>query len=660
MVGHGGSVRWAWLIPALAAAGALAALIAREATRGGSGTPRVPDVERLGAAMRVEDVLVNLSAPFDVGAIVEQNAGLPASVGNLQPGGEWRVGGRGRQAIITPPPATVRYRMKAPVAASLRFGIGVEGRGRREPGARGVTFSVGIDGQRVFERALNPGATRHDRRWFDEAVALAPWAGREVEIALRTEAQPGAGPLAGTPGWSHVRIVRERSNDRRQATATAPNVLVLLVDTLRADRLGCYGANPSPSPVLDGIAAAGTVFEETIAQSAWTLPSVASILTGLHPRSHGVLGVLEDGRREAARRDRTPGDRSYLADAIPTLAERAQDAGITTVAVSANPLVSAGTNLARGFETFVEFGLDGHPPAWRSAREINRAFLDWVTVNGRHRFLAYLHYMDVHDPYDPPAPFRPAPAAGMRARIASGDIHEIAERIAQGDAEVLAPAELAYLRTLYDGQIRYWDAELGTLRDGLATAGLLDRTVLLVTSDHGEEFLEHGRLKHGAHLYEELVRVPLIVSGAGIPRGRTGGIAQGIDVFPTIAALLGAGVPDGLPGRNLLAPGRVDFAVSETWFGAGADGRAMEVVALRTPVWKVIHGVNAGRFEVYDLVRDPTERHDLFDTAAEAPDLVQRLQAWVATAPPAPPPSGADPGLRDKLRALGYLEDARP
>jgi arylsulfatase A-like enzyme len=648
------------MIPALAAAGALAALIAREVTRGAWRTPHAPDVERLGAAMRVEEVLVNLSALFDAGPIGEQSTGSPPSVGNLQPGGEWRVGGRRRQAIITPPPATVRYRMKVPAAALLRFGIGVEGRGRREPDARDVTFSVDIDGRRVFERALNPGATRHDRRWFDEAVALAAWAGREVEIALRTEARPGAGPLAGTPGWSHVRIVRERSQDRRQATATAPNVLVLLVDTLRADRVGCYGASPSPSPVLDGIAAAGTVFEETIAQSAWTLPSVASILTGLHPRSHGVLGVLEDGRRVASRRARTPGDRSYLADAIPTLAERAQDAGITTVAVSANPLVSAGTNLARGFETFVEFGLDGHPPAWRSAREINQAFLDWVAVNGRHRFFAYLHYMDVHDPYDPPAAFRPAPPAGMRARIAGGDIHEIAERIAAGDGEGLAPAELAYLRTLYDGQIRYWDAELGALRDGLAAAGLLDRTVLVVTSDHGEEFLEHGRLKHGAHLYEELVRVPLIVSGAGIPRGRTGGLAQGIDVFPTIAALLGADVPNGLPGRNLLAPGGVDFAVSETWFGAAADGRAMEVVALRTPAWKVIHGVNAGRYEVYDLVGDPTERRDLYGTSREALDMVRRLRAWVREAPPPPPPSGTDPGLRDKLRALGYLENARP
>ena len=116
-------------------------------------------------------------------------------------------------------------------------------------------------------------------------------------------------------------------------------------------------------------------------------------------------------------------------------------ASFTTVAVSANPLVSAGTNLARGFETFVEFGLDGHPPAWRSAREINRVFLDWVAVNGRHRFFAYLHYMDVHDPYDPPAAFRPAPPAGMRSRIASGDIHEIAERIAKGDGEVPTPAD---------------------------------------------------------------------------------------------------------------------------------------------------------------------------------------------------------------------------
>src|SRR5207253_1268552 len=146
---------------------------------------------------------------------------------------------------------------------------------------------------------LDPAARRRDRRWFDERVDLASWGGRDVEIALATDAA-GAGPLAGTPGWSHVRLVRESRRARQAASGGAPSVLVVLVDTLRADHLGCYGAAPSPSPVVDRLAAGGLVFEQAVAQSSWTMPSVATLFTGLHPRSHGVVGASADGALAAS------------------------------------------------------------------------------------------------------------------------------------------------------------------------------------------------------------------------------------------------------------------------------------------------------------------------------------------------------------------------
>jgi arylsulfatase A-like enzyme len=630
------------------------------AASGAPGCDRTLDVAReVPERMRIEEVVWNLSAMFDRGAVVEEDARAPVSVRRLGPGFEWRAGGGDRQAIAAPPPSAVRYRATVPAGAVLRFGVGVEGPGRRDDRARALRFSVAVDGEELFSRVLNPAATRDDRRWVDGAVDLAAWADREVDIELRTAVAPGQGPPAGTPGWSHVRIVRERFGRRQQASAAAPNVLLLLVDTLRADRLGCYGAAPSPSPTLDGLATTGMVFEESIAQSAWTLPSVASLFTGLHPRSHGVVGVAADGAVPALAADepRRSRDPSYLADVIPTLAERAQRAGVTTVGVSANPLVSVGTNLARGFETFVEFGLEGSPGTWRSADEINQAFLEWVERNGRFRFFAYLHYMDVHDPYAPPEAFRPAAPAGVRPRIARGEIHELARRIALGTGDAPTPAELDHLRDLYDAQIRHWDAALRSLLDGLAATGMRERTVIVVTSDHGEEFLEHGRLKHGTQLYEELVRVPLVLSGPGVRRRRARELVQGIDVFPTLAGLLGADAPGRLPGRNVLLPGAAAAAVSETRFGAGPDGRATELVALRTADWKLIHTAAADHYELYDLTRDPAERHNLYGGDPAGGALLRELQAWAAAAPTPPDARGSDPDLREKLRMLGYLEE---
>src|SRR5207245_6165955 len=159
---------------------------------------------------------------------------------------------------------------------------------------------------------------------------------------------------------------------------------VVLVVTRRADRLGGYGAAPSPRPGVDRPAAGGLVFEHGVAQSSWTMPSVATLFTGLHPRSHGVVGPSADGAGAAS-------DPGFLADTLPTLAEHAEAAGVTTVGVSASPLVSRATNLARGFETFVEIGWDSAPNDWPPADAVNARFLARLARNRGLRFLAYLH-----------------------------------------------------------------------------------------------------------------------------------------------------------------------------------------------------------------------------------------------------------------------------
>lgn len=628
----------------------------------GQGKPANDATERLPPAMRIEEPVTQLSAIFDRAGVVSEDAAHPVHMARLQPGHRLRANAGPRTALVTPPPATVRLSTAVPPGAVLRFGIGVEGEQRTDSTAHGVQFTVRVDGRVVFSRVVNPAATRHDRRWFDVRVELRGETTRAVQIELQAEAAGSGSKIAGTPGWSHLRIVRETERARQAVSTTAPNVLLLLVDTLRADHLGCYGAVPSPTPTLDRLAADGVLFEQTVAQSAWTMPSVASIFTGMHARSHGVVGVASDGDHEYEVSAETPtaADPSYLPDSLTTVAQAAQAAGITTFGVSSNPLVARATNLAKGFESFVEFGWEGGESVWPRAAEINSVFLEWLSLNHSHRFLGYLHYMDAHAPYQPPDEYRPDAPAHLRKAVTRGEVGKLAEKLADSTAGALSRPELDYLRALYNAQIRYWDDQLAVLLDGLRAAGVADKTIIIVTADHGEAFLEHGRLKHGVHLYDELVRVPLVIGGSIARRGRVSTQAQGIDLFPTIAALLGLTAPVELPGRDVLKgadrPAERAWAISETRWGIAADGAATELVSIRTPGWKLIHQPETGHFELYDLEDDPAEQHDRFGEAKEGDNLVRRLADWRRSTPPPPAARGHDPEFRDKLRALGYIE----
>jgi arylsulfatase len=341
---------------------------------------------------------------------------------------------------------------------------------------------------------------------------------------------------------------------------------------------------------------------------------------------------------------------------LPTPAEYAEAAGVTTVVVSASPLVSRATNLARGFETFVEFSWDRARNDWPPASAVNARFLAWLERNRGTRFLAYLHYMDPHDPYTPPAALRPPAPPGVRRAIAAGRVDGLARQVNAPGGSTLPAAEVEYLRQLYDAEIRAWDAELGTLLDALAARGIADSTIIVLTADHGEEFQEHGRLKHRIHLYDELLHVPLVIAGPGVRPGRVVEQAQGIDLFPTVAALLGTAPPPGLPGHDLLAARAEAPAISETLYGLMPDGATTPIVSLRTAEWKLIHAPALERYELYDLRRDPAEREDRFGTAAEGAALAARLTEWETTAPAPPRAAGSDPALGEKLRALGYVD----
>lgn len=598
--------------------------------------------------LRIERVVTDLAPPLAPGAAVEGPAAREVQRVVMQPG-DRAGGGAPRDAVATPPGTALRFHVDVPPDGVLSFSAGVEGEKRRDTTRSGVEFRVSVDGRQAYRQVINPALTLRHRAWIDGQVDLGPWAGRAVDIVLETRAAQADRPLAGMPGWSRVRLLREERRTRQRAEA-GPNVLLLLVDTMRADRLGIYGATPSPTPSLDRFAARGLVFDVAVAQAPWTMPAVASVFTGLYPRSHGAVGPDVHGV------DGNAGAGTLVPDAEETLAELAEEVGITTAGVSSNMLISRATNFAQGFETFIELPFDHAARNYAPAKTVNAEFLRWLDAARGLRFFAYLHYMEPHGPYAPPPRLRPPPPPGIRPALAAGWIQDIARAVNEHGAPPPSPAEIDYLRQLYVGDIRSWDEEFGTLVQELEARQLLDHTVVVVMADHGEEFLEHGCLTHGGHLFEESLRIPLVVVGPGVPAGRRADAAQSIDVLPTLSARLGVPAPAGLPGRDLLATDRAGDIVSEIVSGFGDSGQGAGTVALRSGRWKLIWSPDGEHGELYDLVSDPAERQDLAGTSPETAALVARLDRWAAAAPAPPRTLAGDPTLRDRLRRLGYID----
>lgn len=321
--------------------------------------------------------------------------------------------------------------------------------------------------------------------------------------------------------------------------AEPPNVLLIVVDTLRFDRLAAYGHDRDTSPRIDEwLARPGTVVERAYAQAPWTLPSTASLLTGRLP------GELAG---EAP-------DLYEIPSAVPALAERLAALGYRTAGFIANPILHRDNGFARGFGDFYTPPMSWKVLEWVDARTINERAVPWLEAGrgSEEPFFLYLHYIDPHDPYQ-----NPDLTAGNGTRWDPGYAGRVrgdwAQDLYAGKRALPDPeADLHHLLALYDSEIRYVDRHVGELLESIPPEVLRD-TLVVLTSDHGEEFLDHGGWKHGQTLYEEMLRVPLILRWDGvIPRGgRLAGPVALLDLVPTILSAVGAPAEEH-PGRDLL------------------------------------------------------------------------------------------------------------
>ncbi|HEY2387158.1 MAG TPA: sulfatase [Candidatus Binatia bacterium] len=430
---------------------------------------------------------------------------------------------------------------------------------------------------------------------------------------------------------------------RADVTGVLParRVVLVSIDTLRPDHLGAYGAPRATSPTLDALAAEGTRFTTCVAPAPWTPPSHVSMLTGLYPSRTGVRGVRDELR---------PG--------VHTLAAMLRARGFLTAAVIASDLVLPCARCREDFESVTEIpwrgdGSPSSPVIVDSGVEVTRAAERWLATRApADRFLLFVHYYDVHSDY------RPRPEMARRFGADPGNLEPGDNRwlIDNREHGAVSPAALTQMQRLYDGEIRQLDDVLRGLFAYLRARGLWEGTLVVVTADHGEEFLEHGGLLHGRTLYEELVRVPLILRGPGVPRGRVvRHVASLVDVVPTILAAVGVPPPDALDGRSLLPLVAGDDVRWADRAASEADQTRRKRMVRVGPL-KLIRD-EAGGDELYDLRDDPGERRNL---AAERPREVAELAAAMASmlagAAPAAPPT-LDDDTRARLRALGYLDE---
>jgi arylsulfatase A-like enzyme len=466
------------------------------------------------------------------------------------------------------------------------------------------------------------------------------------------------------------------------ASADKPNVVIITLDTVRADHLSLYGYARDTTPKLVEFAREATRYANALSPGNFTLPAHASMFTGLYPSEHGAHNSRDDIAGLP------------LGEDFTTLAELMVEQGYRTFAVSANTAYVTGRfGLDQGFEYFdsqqdttapwapclaryflrcslrdllkVSVARKAPDSLLRSAEQINQeafAILDGVAGDGDRPFLLFLNYMDGHFPYLPPAPFDTLfPGKDPGFSWASADTYAL-EAGVNSLSRTLQPEEHEHLVSQYDGSIAYLDAKLGELFDRLRRDGLLDDTLVVIWSDHGESFMEHGFLGHGVSLYQSEIGVPMVVRYPGQSAGRVvEAPVSSVDLLPTIMEVADIDIEHRISGESLLDIGGFEARpVFSESFPAGNkvalherfDRTARAIVSGQHKlIWS-----SEGMRELYDLSVDPGEAAGVMTSNTAADTLEATLASWLQGLEIARPSDAVmDEATLRRLRALGYI-----
>jgi arylsulfatase A-like enzyme len=449
-----------------------------------------------------------------------------------------------------------------------------------------------------------------------------------------------------------INLSRENSFDIK------PNVILIMIDALRPDHLSCYGYSRNTSPNIDRLADSGVIFTQAFTQAPATTPSVASLFTSLYPRQHQAWSMHgEDGLKGT--------DQSLL-----TLPEIMKKNGYRTIGVVSNGHLDEQFGFSQGFNEYYEtWKLTKASNFLADANNATEIIIPWLKKNRKNSFFMFLFYIDPHDPYSPPSPFDTKYQASFDRNLKGKENAEYLTEVILGDKS-LSKEDIDYLTALYDGEVAYVDYHIGKLLDALEKYGIMKNTIIILTADHGEEFYEHGGALHGYALYNEHLRVPLIISSSKLnwANSRVQSVVRLIDIMPTISDLLGIGQVDNVEGESLLPLMELGYSdkedrlvFAETRINR-ASGLFASFISLQKEDWKMIFNVLENKRELYDLKSDPYEIKNLIE---KRPDKARKLSKdmlkFINLSPKVEVGNGerldkVDQSTIANLKSLGYLQ----
>lgn len=585
---------------------------------------------------------------------------VPRKENFSQPAGREFIGKREeyRNTLYVHSPSDIAFEVAVPKDGRLHFGMGITE--RKSP----ITFRVTADAKELYAKTVTDVDV-----WEDADLDLAAYSGRNVKLTFATSAEK-----AGAVGlWANPLLTTKAPKNR-------PNILIYLIDTERADHTSLYGYARDTTPFLKKLGAQGLVFEDCQVQAPRTKQSTASLMTSLYSYTHGIIH-----------------DYDTIPKGSATLAEQLRAAGYVTASVVANPFAGRITGLDRGFDYLEEwavvqrFRTDAHDRGTDS-EAVNKIVFPWLDEHRDEPFFLYAHTTDPHAPYRPPAGFEEKFANPTETPEFDRNYKSLESKDDYAGGPVISRAVCKqaginpdrFIRRAidrYDGEILHNDWSLEQLAGKLKQLGILDNTLIVVVSDHGEEFWEHGWTSHGHSLYQELTNgVFLMWNPKLIPvSGRIHEPVQLIDVMPTVLDLLGVPIPGVVEGQSL-AP----FAKGQSFQRRGpvmtsrfADPAAKKIgfvpenrvdaVALLDADWKLIYRekgkeVGVSRVELFDRRSD---RGDTQNIAAQNPQQTGRMMTEIGKWMDAQKQirrilgeggkATLDRQTLEQLRSLGYL-----
>ena len=588
--------------------------------------PRPFDLSIEPDLLRPWDNELSIQAPVEAGLRVERWVVPPtSSVFRASDGRRWL------RFLPAQPPSSITYEIRPEPEDELRFEVAYSPSwtARVEGGLRFEVFAESEEGETLLHRRDVPAGESRPEVLEEVRLDLSRWAGREVALRFETRDLQGKVPYQSQVGW-----VRPRIESESPTVSSERSLLVWLTDTLRADRLGTYGVDRPTSAHLDRFGRDALVFRSAVSHASWTRASIASLLTGLLPSSHGAVG----------RADR-------LLDHVRTLPQHLSEAGYSTVAFSANAnFYSLCCGVWRGFDevwTYSEMREEG------STELILRDALRWLEQHREEPVFLFVHTVDPHEPYAPPPHY-------LRALGGSEtDPHSIARSISRlRRGRSVTPTELDRIVDLYDAEVAANDAAFGRLLGHLRASGLDDRFIVMMTSDHGEELSDHGSWGHGHELYQEQVLLPLSVRVPEVDAGLVSGVVREIDLFPTLLDWLAVDGPE-VEGESLAGELEASNAVPSRHAVLEQSLDDNRLVSVLDGRHKYVRRVSPKSEEaLYDLAVDPAESENVLDQRPEvAARLAERVRSHLEAGVPSLRVAFAS---REEQRVVGSLRTPTP